>query len=301
VDGQIQRQVIGIDTAWMAGGGDKGRLMVTQHQLTKLARGADGHPFPGLRLALMHHPASDLTDADQTNLETEFGKHGSVDFVFRGHLHKTEIVAVRSPDSEIRYLACGCLFEPSKGDNWRSGIQLVELELTPDGTPVDGEIWFQSWSPEGHWHPDDSLYEGSSNGQIRIPLAMNASSGEPAPEIRIESASEDRIAWRSDLPPTSVAECWGDPTSDDSFRPVDLRYLPALGESRKLARAVLRLAVHGGVHTLTVARPDDWHRDIKIVLRCMGIDDESWKCTSGAHSSGRCRLMDLIRVAEPQG
>jgi predicted phosphodiesterase len=287
-------QIVGIDTAWMAGGEDKGNLMVTQHQLTKLARDPDGRPFPGLRLALMHHPATDLNDADEENLETEFGKHRSIDFVFRGHLHKAEVAEKRSLDRSIRYLACGCLFEPSKGDNWGSGIQLVTLELTPDGTPVDGEIWFQSWSPKGHhWYPDDSLYEGSSNGRIRIPLAMNAASGEPTPEIRIESALGDRITWRSYLPPTSVAECWGDPTSDDSFRPVDFRYLPALGESRKLARAVLRLAVHGGVHTLTVARLDDWRRDIEIVLRCMGIDDESWKCTSNAHSTGRCRLMDV--------
>jgi len=48
--------VVGLDTAWLAGGdADTGSLRLTDHQVELLASGKDGDNLPGFRLALMHH------------------------------------------------------------------------------------------------------------------------------------------------------------------------------------------------------------------------------------------------------
>ena len=82
--GQAQAHIIGLDSAWLAGdAADAGKLWLTEDQLGLLAHDELGQPLRGFRLALVHHPVSDLADAEDT--ARLLG--GTVDLVLRGHQH----------------------------------------------------------------------------------------------------------------------------------------------------------------------------------------------------------------------
>jgi 3',5'-cyclic AMP phosphodiesterase CpdA len=112
--------LIGLDTAWLAGdNNDSGRLRLTDNQIMRHATDADGKPLAGLRLALMHHPLTDLTDGAQCRLR--LAEH--VDLVLRGHLHETEVQTWADPDRRIRQLAAGCLYEGHRADQYPNALR----------------------------------------------------------------------------------------------------------------------------------------------------------------------------------
>ena len=77
--------VIGLNTAWLCGDRDAPNgLLLTDDQLQRLATNG-GESLDGLRIALMHHPFSDLQDGWQIQRLMA----GRVDLVLRGHLHFT--------------------------------------------------------------------------------------------------------------------------------------------------------------------------------------------------------------------
>ncbi|WP_437942386.1 metallophosphoesterase family protein [Sorangium sp. So ce341] len=87
-------QVIGLDSAWLRGDyADSGNLLITEDQVVRLATDEHGKTLPGFRLALMHHPLTDLGDAD--SCRDLLAEH--VDLVLRGHLHRDEIAAWVGP------------------------------------------------------------------------------------------------------------------------------------------------------------------------------------------------------------
>jgi hypothetical protein len=151
--------VVGLDSAWMAGGDDdKGNLWLTQHQRDMLLRDRDGQPRNGFRLALLHHPRTDLGDAAQSKAELA----ETVDLVLHGHQHDPEGTSLVDPDGKtLRVLAAGCLFEGAEQDAWKNGCQRIDVTLDGRGRPLRAEIHFRAWSPppRGFWHADSSLYE----------------------------------------------------------------------------------------------------------------------------------------------
>ena len=58
--------VLGLDSAWLSGADDDaGNLRLTDAQLDTLCTDERGKPLAGFRLALMHHPLTDLYDGAQ--------------------------------------------------------------------------------------------------------------------------------------------------------------------------------------------------------------------------------------------
>ncbi|MDN5850057.1 MAG: metallophosphoesterase, partial [Nitrococcus sp.] len=156
--------IIGLDTAWLCGQQEEsGRLRLTDSQVLALVTDAQGAPLPGLRLALMHHPLSDL--ADGTECRRLLAEH--VDFVLRGHLHETELEMWADPDDRrLPHFATGCLYEGWEGDRYPNACQVVTLNLDSQGHPISAEAHFRAWSPRGHWHDDDSRYRGTQQGRL---------------------------------------------------------------------------------------------------------------------------------------
>src|SRR5581483_970215 len=114
-------QVIGLDTAWLAGEEhDAGKLLLTDEQIGRLCNDERGNPLPGLRLALMHHPLTDLRDsALSRRLLADY-----VDLLFRGHVHDPTIESVVDPDRSLHQVAAGCLYDGAGEDRYKNACQL---------------------------------------------------------------------------------------------------------------------------------------------------------------------------------
>lgn len=186
--------IIGLDTAWLCGdNSDSGRLWLTDQQLMSLTTDASGEPLSGLRLALMHHPWSDLADGSHCRKLLA----GKADLVLRGHLHEQTVETWADPDRTVRQFAAGCLYEGDRADHWPNACQVVTLTLDQAGRLLRTDLRFRAFSPgNGHWHDDDSLYKGSRNGRLSWTV------DKPVPPKSLFSNPYD--AWTPATPPRFV-------------------------------------------------------------------------------------------------
>jgi predicted phosphodiesterase len=156
--------IVGLDSAWLCGDdADAGRLLLTENQVGRHLTAANGDPLPGLRIVLMHHPLHELADGIHARrLLADYA-----DLVLRGHLHQTQVVEWIDPDSRLRELASGSLYEGGLADTYGNSCQLVRLELDSELRPIEAMVRFRSFSPRGgHWFDDNSLYRESREGRI---------------------------------------------------------------------------------------------------------------------------------------
>jgi 3',5'-cyclic AMP phosphodiesterase CpdA/tetratricopeptide (TPR) repeat protein len=160
--GDLPLHLIGLDSAWLAGDDDdSGKLRLTEEQIGRLLHTDDGQPLPGPKIALLHHPFSDLADGrDAQRRLAEFG----VQLVLHGHLHDAELARWETPSQGLHTAAAGCLYEH---DRFPNSLQLLELDLAgPDLRPA--RLWARCWSARGHWHNDDGLYPDSNAGRLDL-------------------------------------------------------------------------------------------------------------------------------------
>jgi tetratricopeptide (TPR) repeat protein/predicted phosphodiesterase len=156
--------VIGLDSAWLCGDDhDQGRLWLTQDQVGALCTDERGEHLPGFRLALVHHPLDHLVSRDASDAESALG--AGVDLLLRGHLHRGKLTLFADTDRRLRQVAAGCLYEGHGGDQYRNGCSLIRATLDERGRPQRYDLWFRSWSEQGHWFDDNSLYRDSQRGR----------------------------------------------------------------------------------------------------------------------------------------
>jgi len=165
-------QMIGLDTAWLAGDdNDAQKLWLTDDQIMRHATN-QREKLPGLRLALCHHPLWDMADHGRAeNLLNE-----NVDLLLRGHLHNPALKHRPGSGRDLLELAACCLYEGHGADQYPNGCQLIHLRLDSGGRPVSAEPWFRAWSAEGHWHNDDSRSAQSHEGRVVFCFAPPAPS-----------------------------------------------------------------------------------------------------------------------------
>lgn len=172
--------IIGLDSAWLAGGNDDARkLRVTDDQIHGLCSDEDGDPLEGLRIALIHHPLAELADGERARrLLREYG----VDLLLSGHLHEPEARAIVLPDGCLRDFATGCLYEH---DRYPNATTALTLDVDGQGRVHQIEFRFRSWSDRaGAWHDDNSLYRGTRDGRLLWPTSpprIAATCSEAAP------------------------------------------------------------------------------------------------------------------------
>lgn len=163
----VPMRIIGLDSAWLAGdNADAGKLWLTEDQLGLLCRDAKGKPWSGFRLALMHHPLSDL--ADHAQAAHQLG--GTVDILLRGHQHDPIARVQHDPDRTMRELAAGCVFEGALGNRHPNGCHVIDVGFDGNGRPQRYEIHFRTWSERGHWHSDSGLYREAKGGRLVWPV-----------------------------------------------------------------------------------------------------------------------------------
>jgi calcineurin-like phosphoesterase family protein len=158
--------VIGLDSAWLSGSDDDaGNLRLTDAQLDKLCTNERGKPLAGFRVALMHHPLSDLYD--WATCRRLLGD--TTDLLLHGHVHEVEPALWADPDRRLAQFAAGCLFEGTRADHHPNGCTLIRATCDASGRPQRYELRFRSFSHRsGHWHDDSSLYRAAKNGRLTI-------------------------------------------------------------------------------------------------------------------------------------
>jgi WD40 repeat protein/predicted MPP superfamily phosphohydrolase len=198
--------VIGLDTAWLAGDdGDAGRLWLTDDQIGLLSRDAQGQPLGGFRLALMHHPLSDLADAVRAGRLLA----DSVELVLRGHQHTPVVRTQNDPDRTYRELAAGCLYEGDEGNSFANTCQVIDVALDHEGRPQRYDIRFRAWSPRsGFWHDDSSLYRDATGGRLTWEHERPASAGPvtPAASVSVPAAVTPAPPIATAQPPVATAQ-----------------------------------------------------------------------------------------------
>ena len=173
--------IIGLDSAWLCGDDDdQGKLALATGQVDLLTTDESGEPLAGFRLAMMHHPLTDLIDGAHSRRLLA----GTVDIVLRGHQHEEGAEEWEDPDHKLRILAAGSLYEGDRGDRWVNGFHVLEVVLDDAGRPRDYNIEFRGWSPNGFWHRDNAVYKEARDGRLRwsVTPETDADVEHPAPK-----------------------------------------------------------------------------------------------------------------------
>jgi hypothetical protein len=276
--------VIGLDTAWLAGDdNDTGQLALTADQIGKLCTDDQGSALPGLRLALLHHPITELRD--QAEAWRLLADH--VDIVFRGHMHDPEAQTLEDPDRQLRVLAAGCLYDVTETTSYPNECQLLEVRVGGSGTIVGAELWCRAWSTRGFWQNADSYYRNSTKGRVDV-WSPKAPSTCPSASISLTGTS---IRLRGEISAADpLGRMWGSPEGDPGV-PIDLVIEGPVDQLEGLSSAVMRLGLHGGVRILHVDEPAAWDRLGRTLITCIGVDVSDWRWSS-APSSTSWRILD---------
>ncbi len=201
--------VIGLDSAWLAGDDhDAGKLRLTENQVMQLA----GEGLDGFRLALIHHPLSDL--ADGAHCRQLLAEQDRVDLLLRGHLHESEPEEWKDPDRRLRQVASGCLYEGHRADQYSNACEVVEITLDARGRPQRYELWFRGWSGRGFWFDDNSLYREAKNGRLTWWVQAPPAPGVVHPRVedvfagrQAELAKLEQVLLRASGGTRTVAVC----------------------------------------------------------------------------------------------
>ena len=100
--------VLQLNSTWAGGtDGDQRNLLVGEAQVRQCLE-ATRDAF--LRIALLHHPLSDLREFDEDRIDGLLSAGTGVHFLLRGHLHKTRATVQASPDGRLTQIAAGTLY-----------------------------------------------------------------------------------------------------------------------------------------------------------------------------------------------
>ncbi len=163
--------LIGLDSAWLCGDdADAGKIWLTQDQIYTRCTDETGDKLPGIRVALMHHPLEQLADFQPSR--RILAEH--VDLVLHGHLHGSDSFNQVMPDTQLRILVAGCLFEGHKKDRWPNACHKISFKPGPQ---LEVAVRLRAFAPDavGHWHDDNSRFEVADRGLLNFSIQRDLS------------------------------------------------------------------------------------------------------------------------------
>ncbi|WP_224240661.1 metallophosphoesterase [Hyalangium gracile] len=210
--------VIGLDSAWAAGDDhDSGKLLLTVDQVGALTTGSDGKPLSGFRLALVHHPLTDLFDEKHVSQLLA----DNVDLLLRGHLHETSVETLMEPGRLSRQLAAGSLYA---SDRWPNACHAITVHFDERGRPSRYALRFRTWSPNGHWFDDGGVYPEARGGRLSWPPDS------PAPLPSKDTRPPPLVFIGRDAELSRMARCVL-PEDKRPPVPVSIQGMPGLGKT----------------------------------------------------------------------
>jgi len=153
--------VLCLNSAWLSTGDhDRGRLALGERQVRQAlgaARDAD------VRIALLHHPFDWLQEFDRNDCEALLMQE--CDFVLHGHLHRTGLLSLSTPDAGAMTIAAGACYESRQFPNAYNFVQL-------DYETGQGAVHLRTYSDQrgGFWTKDVLTYRNVDNGQYTFNL-----------------------------------------------------------------------------------------------------------------------------------
>lgn len=178
--------ILGLNSSWASGCNkdrddkvdDERHLIVGESQVKdalEMAKNAD------FCIALLHHPFSWLKKFDRKDVWGRLKK--GCDIILQGHVHETEFLQVKDPDSETTIIPAGACYESREYPNM---FNFVRLDIQTG----KGTIYFYSYSdsPPGFWVPDNKTYKNVKNGKYNFNLPRR---------IRLQNGSCKTSYWCS--------------------------------------------------------------------------------------------------------
>jgi predicted MPP superfamily phosphohydrolase len=165
--------VLQLNSTWAGGtDNDQRHLLVGEAQVRQCLE-ATRDAF--LRIALLHHPLSDLREFDEDRIDGVLSAGTGVHFLLRGHRHKTRSTVQASPDGRLTQIAAGTLYVEGR---YPRGFNLAEVDLKA----CRATLHFFRYSSEGHgfWAADTQAYEQAPQGVWTLSLPETLCSGGPA-------------------------------------------------------------------------------------------------------------------------
>jgi len=150
-DGANKRvAVLGLNSAWLADrGSNRGNLALGERQIRQafeMSRDAD------LRIAVMHHPFEWLQDFDKDDCESLLME--GCGFILHGHLHRTGLLSLKTPDAGAMVIAAGACYDTRESRNCYNWVQI-------DTDSGEGKIYLRTYSDRqgGFWTKDTTTYQ----------------------------------------------------------------------------------------------------------------------------------------------
>lgn len=151
--------ILPLNSAWFAqDDSDAGKLFVGEAMVDaglQVVREAT------LRIALMHHPISDLSDQERRLVQERL--LGGCNFVLRGHLHDTEAHSVNAGYQQTLVLAAGASYQGRVPSLYQNRAMYIEVEVLPGNLQASVRPYPIRYELSGHdrWTLDTSIFPRS--------------------------------------------------------------------------------------------------------------------------------------------
>jgi len=165
--------VLQLNSTWAGGtDSDQRNLLVGEAQVRQCLE-ATRDAF--LRIALLHHPLSDLRNFDDDRIDGLLSADTGVHFLLRGHRHKTRTTVQESPDGRLTQIAAGTLYVEGE---YPRGFNLAEVDL--EACRATLHFFRYSLEGQGFWAADAQAYEKAPEGVWTLSLPETLCSRGPA-------------------------------------------------------------------------------------------------------------------------
>ena len=171
--------LLGLNSAWLSTSDRdeaEGIVVGERQARAALAMAADAD----LKIALMHHPFSQLREFDREEVEPMLSD--GCDFILHGHVHRTNVLSLSGPGTKAMVIAAGARQTIRRYPNSYNFVQLNLATST-------GSVYLRRYSDErgGFWTRDALTYRNASTGRFSFRFAI----GEPDVELRTLQAGDE--------------------------------------------------------------------------------------------------------------
>jgi formylglycine-generating enzyme required for sulfatase activity len=153
--------LLGLNSAWLSSDDNElGRLALGERQVRQALEASSD---ADLRIALLHHPLDWLREFDRNDCEDLLME--GCRFILHGHLHRTGLLSLKTPDARTMIIAAGACYDTRQYPNSYNWVQF-------DTETGRGTIYLRTYSDRrgGFWTKDAQTYKNVTDGEFTFAL-----------------------------------------------------------------------------------------------------------------------------------